>query len=82
MLRAARVRDAMQDGVLKEALAEIEATYNNALINCHDGPAERERLWLAVQVVRKVGAQLMSWDAGGHVAERNVQEIKRLARAR
>lgn len=82
MIRAARVREAMLDGVLKEALEEVEASYGTALLNCHEGPGERERLWLAVQVVRKVRQQLSNWDVGGAIAERQAMEIKRLARVR
>jgi hypothetical protein len=80
--RAARVREAMLDGVLREAMDEVEAGYAAALLNCHESPEARERLWLAVQVAKKLRQQLASWEAGGAHAERRQAEITRLARVR
>lgn len=81
-MRAGRVREAMFDGVLREAFDVIEADYSKALVDCHEGPEARERLWLAVQVVRKIRGQLANWEAGAVMAEHRATEIKRLAMAR
>lgn len=81
-IRAARVREAMLDGVLGEAFDAIEQEYARSLLECYEGPEARERLWLAVQIVRKVRGQLSTWSASAVMADHRAAEIKRLHAAR
>jgi sulfur transfer protein SufE len=75
--KGSRYRELLRSGEVTEALDGIEKQYADDLLNCqsHD---ERERLWLAVQVVRKVKSQLNSIDSDGKLAARQLAEIRRL----
>jgi sulfur transfer protein SufE len=75
--KGSRYRELLRSGEITDALDGIERQYADELLNCqnHD---ERERLWLAVQVVRKVKAQLSSIDSDGKVAAHQLAEIRRL----
>jgi sulfur transfer protein SufE len=75
--KGSRYRELLRSGEVTDALDGIERQYAEELLNCqnHD---ERERLWLAVQVVRKVKAQLNSIDSDGKVAAHQLAEIRRL----
>ena len=75
--KGSRYRELLRSGEVGEALDAIEKQYADDLLNCqnHD---ERERLWLAVQVVRKVRAQLHQTDSDGKVASHQLAEIRRL----
>ena len=73
----ARYRELLRSGEVTDALDGIEKQYADDLLNCqnHD---ERERLWLAVQVVRKVKAQLHQVSSEGQLASHQLAEIRRL----
>jgi hypothetical protein len=75
--KGSRYRELLRSGEVTEALDGIERQYADDLLNCqnHD---ERERLWLAVQVVRKVKSQLNSIDSDGKLAAHQLAEIRRL----
>jgi sulfur transfer protein SufE len=75
--KGSRYRELLRSGEVAEALDGIEAQYAADLLDCqsHD---ERERLWLAVQVVRKVKAHLNQIDSDGKLAAHQLAEIRRL----
>jgi hypothetical protein len=74
--RGARYRDLLRSGEMDEALASIEKQYTDELLGCFI-PEGRERLWQAVQVVRKVKALLHSIVADGALAQHQLQELSR-----
>lgn len=79
--RAARIRELRQCGELDGFIAQAEQTYTEALLNAQE-PAERDRLWLAVQVVRKFAQHLTEAESAGRLTEHHAQEMKRLRLAR
>lgn len=62
-----------------EALDAVEKLYADALLDSHD-PASRERLWIAVQVCRKMKQHFGSLASQGTLAQHQLTEIARLAR--
>ena len=66
-------------GEFEEAFARLKAQYIAAWqasgLREHDA---RERLWQAVQIVDKVEAHLRQVAAGGKLAERQLEDVKRL----
>ncbi len=80
-VRGARIRDLRACGELDAFIAQAEQTYTEALLNAQE-PAERERLWLAVQVVRKFKQHLVEAESAGRLSEHQAQEMKRLRLAR
>jgi hypothetical protein len=79
--RAVRIRELREGGEIDAFLAQAEATYTESLLNAQD-PAERERLWLAVQVVRKFGQHLAEAESAGRLVDHQAQEMRRLRLAR
>jgi sulfur transfer protein SufE len=75
--KGSRYRELLRSGEVTDALDGIEKQYADDLLNCqnHD---ERERLWLAVQVVRKVKTTLNSIDSDGKIASHQLAEMRRL----
>lgn len=75
--KGSRYRELLRSGEIGDALDGIEKQYADDLLNCqnHD---ERERLWLAVQVVRKVKTHLNQIDSDGKLAAHQLAEIRRL----
>lgn len=63
--------------IIVESLDAVEAEYAAALLNCFDS-AERDNLWRAVQVCRKVKAHVGSLVSGGSLATHQLTEIRRL----
>ena len=59
-----------------EALDAVEKQYADELLNCHI-PEGRERLWIAVQVVRKVKQHFGSLASQGTLAQHQLQELSR-----
>ena len=62
-----------------EALDAVEKQYADELLGCHN-PEGRERLWIAVQVVRKMRQHFGSLASQGTLAQHQLTEIARLAR--
>lgn len=79
--RAARFQAIMEDGELGEAFDAIEREYTTALLGCFDAQ-ERDNLWRAVQVIRKVRSYFADALADGKVVAHRMQETQRLAKAR
>jgi hypothetical protein len=75
--KGSRYRELLRSGEVTEALDGIERQYADELLNCGDHD-QRERLWIAVQVVRKVKTQLNSIDSDGKLAAHQLAEIRRL----
>jgi hypothetical protein len=75
--RGARYAELLRSGEITDALDGIEADYTRGMTDCHDRD-ERDRLWLAVQVVRKVKAQLQQIASDGRLAEGQLQQIRKL----
>jgi hypothetical protein len=75
--RAIRYVDLMRGGELGEAFDAIEKEYTAELLNCRDRD-ERERLWLAVQVVRKVRTHFAQAVASGRVGMSDIQALRRV----
>lgn len=59
-----------------EALDAVEKQYADELLNCHISEG-REKLWIAVQVVRKVKAHFGSLVSQGTLAQHQLQELGR-----
>ena len=59
-----------------EALDAVEKQYADELLNCHL-PEGREKLWMAVQVVRKVKQHFGSLVNDGRLAQHQLQELGR-----
>jgi hypothetical protein len=62
-----------------EALDAVEKQYADELLGSFD-PAARERLWIAVQVCRKMKQHFGSLASQGSLAQHQLSEIARLAR--
>ena len=65
--------------IIAESLDVIEQQYAAAILDCFDS-AERDNLWRAVQVCRKVKAHVGSLVSGGTLATHQLTEIKRLGK--
>jgi hypothetical protein len=63
--------------IITECMDEIEAFYARDILNCGDRD-ERDNLWRAVQVCRKVKAHVGSLAASGAMASHQLAEIRRL----
>lgn len=74
--RGARYRELLRSGEVTEALDGIEQQYTDELLGCFNAEG-REKLWQAVQVVRKVKAHLHSIEADGTLAQHQLQELSR-----
>lgn len=75
--RAARAQALIDDELLQESFATLEARY---IEHWKSGPdlhdvAGRERLWAAVQIVGKVRSQLMTMISDGKVARGDMDAI-------
>jgi hypothetical protein len=75
--RSIRYADLMQDGELAEAFDAIEKDYAAELLDCRDRD-ERERLWLAVQVVRKVRQHFAQAINAGRVPNADMAALRRV----
>lgn len=75
--RTARYMADMEDGTLGEAFDRIEKEYTAELLDCHV-PEDRERLWLAVQVVRKVRTHFAQAIASGRVPASDMTALRRV----
>lgn len=62
--------------LLKEAFDVIEETYTDAWKNSrHDATTERERVYLALNLLATVRGHLESVVAGGVMAQRDINEV-------
>ncbi len=71
----ARFREVLPD--IRAGLDEIERTYADEWARSFD-PAERDNLWRAVQVVRKLKAHFGEIVSSGTVSSHQLTEIRRL----
>jgi len=71
----------MLDGELGEAFDAIEADLSRALLDCHVA-TERDALWQAVQVARKLRLHFVEGATNGKLATHQMQEIARLKAVR
>jgi hypothetical protein len=78
--RGARYQEILQSGEVTEALDAIEGQYADALLSCFDA-AERDNLWRAVQVVRKVKKHLGELAGDGRLASHQIAEMQKLSRS-
>lgn len=76
--RAARYAALMEDGELGEAFDKIERDFSEAWKTTFDA-TERDNLWRAVQVVKKVREHFTIAISDGRVANHRIAEIKRVA---
>jgi hypothetical protein len=74
--RGARAQRLLEDNLLAEAFATLDAEYTKAwrATAARDTDA-RERLWQAVQVVAKVRDHLVSVANGGKLAQREMNDL-------
>lgn len=77
--RAARYAALMEDGELAEAFDRIERDFAEAWKTTFDA-AERDNLWRAVQVVKKVREHFATAISDGRVATHRINDIKRVVR--
>jgi hypothetical protein len=75
--RAARYMAEMEDGTLAEAFDAIEKQYTAEMIDARD-PVERENMWRAVHVVRKVRTHFAQAIASGRVPASDVTALRRV----
>ena len=76
---AAGARAAAALGEVEEAFARLKAQYVAAWQASGLSEREaRERLWQAVQILDRVQAHLRQVAAGGKLAERQLDDVKRL----
>lgn len=83
IVRGARARALMDDELLQEAFAKLEADYIGAwrATPARDTDA-RERLWQAVNVLGKVRDHLGQVAAAGKLAQRQVDDLLKLEAAK
>lgn len=74
--RSARYQALMEDGELREAFDRIEREFTEALVNTFDA-SQRESMWHAVRVVKKVREHFAQALSAGKVAESAISEIRR-----
>lgn len=77
--RAARYAALMEDGELSEAFDRIERDFAEAWKTTFNAE-ERDNLWRAVQVVKKVREHFATAISDGRVANHRISEIKRVTR--
>lgn len=75
--RSIRYTELMADGELREAFDAIEAQYTAECMDARDID-ERNRLWVAVQVVRKVRSHFAQAINSGRVLEPDMQALRRV----
>ena len=73
--KGARFKEVLPD--IMEGLDSIERQYADDWAQTFD-PAQRENLWRAVQVVRKLKGQFGEIVSSGAVSSRQLSELKRL----
>ena len=76
--RAARYAALMEDGELGEAFDRVERDFAEAWKTTFNAE-ERDNLWRAVQVVKKVREHFATAISDGRVANHRISEIKRVA---
>lgn len=78
--KADRAKQLLDDEMLKEAFSTLEAEYTKALFLTHvDASNAREKLFLAVNVLRKVRDHLSAVVSNGSLAHRELREIAEAA---
>ena len=75
--RSIRYADLMANGELGEAFDAIEKQYTAECMDARDTD-ERDRLWIAVQVVRKVRSHFGQAINSGRVLEPDMQALRRV----
>lgn len=74
--RAAQASALLNNEILNESLAELETGYTSALFLTHINDTNaRERLYQAVQVVRKVKDHLNAVVANGKIVQKEIEQI-------
>lgn len=74
--RGARAKALAEDDILKEAFATLEASYLAAWRNSHvNATTDREKLFLAVNIIGKVKENLQAVIANGKVAEADLKML-------
>lgn len=77
--RGARAERLLSDELLQEAFSELTEAYTEAWRDTNYKDTDgRERLWQALQIVRKVKSHLEAVVNSGKVAQRELDEIQRL----
>ena len=78
MSRGARARALLDNELLDEAFAALEAAYVERWRATHiDDERGREKLFIAVNVVGKVRAHLATITANGHIAAKQLDDLAR-----
>ncbi len=78
--KAARAQSLLENDMLKEAFDTLEREYTAALFLTHvDAPQAREKLFLAVNVLRKVRDHLTTVVNDGKLANRELKELAEAA---
>lgn len=74
--RASEADYLLSHPLMKEAFDTIEETYTDAWKNSrHDATSERERVYLALNLLATVRGHLESVVAGGVMAQRDINEV-------
>jgi hypothetical protein len=83
LVRGAKAQAALENDLLKEAFATLEADYLSAWRTSAARDTEmREALWRAVNQLGKVKEHLAHVAAGGKMAQRQIDELHRMEAAR
>lgn len=77
--RGSRYRELLQSGELTEALDAIERQYAEEWAKTYAAD-ERENLWRAVQVVRKIRKHFGEMAGDGALATQQLTELRRLGK--
>lgn len=81
--RASQAAALLDNALLKETLDELEASYSKELfLTAPDATLARERLYLAVNVVRKVRDHLGAVVSNGKLAETELKQLTDTAERR
>ena len=74
MERAAQAQQLLENDIIKEAFADLEAAYLNAWRAAQPRDTEgREKLWQAVQIIGKVKSHLQTVVANGQLASAQIE---------
>jgi hypothetical protein len=74
--RGARATALLNDDLLTEAFANLEASYTEAWkTSSATKTAEREKLFVAVNVIRKVREHLLKTAANGKLAQKEIDAL-------
>ena len=74
MERAAIAQQFLENSIVVEAFAELEASYLNAWKAAQPRDTEgREKLWMAVQIIGKVKTHLEQTAAHGRLASQQIE---------